>query len=57
MGYWENKCFMCLWYSTLAAIVALSAKPIYNDIKQAKHKRKIERQYSDTTNLKQQNKW
>ena len=34
--YWENKCFFCIFYGALAAIVALSAKPIYKDIKKAK---------------------
>jgi hypothetical protein len=38
MGYWENKCFMCLFYGTLAAIIALSAKPIYKDIKKKNEK-------------------
>lgn len=37
--YWEGKCFMCLFWGTLAAIVALSSKPIYNDIKNAKKKK------------------
>lgn len=36
--YWEGKCFMCLFYGTLAVIFGLSAKPIYNDIKNAKKK-------------------
>ena len=51
MGYWEGKCFMCLFWGTLAAIVALSAPQIYNDVKSAKKKNKIEKiqtQYQDS---------
>lgn len=36
--YWENKCFFCIFYGALAAIVALSAKPIYKDIKNSYRK-------------------
>ena len=41
MGYWDDKCFMCLFWSTLALIVGLSAKPIYKDIKKAKNEKVI----------------
>lgn len=41
MGYWDGKCFFCLYWSTLALIIGLSAKPIYNDIKKAKHEKVI----------------
>lgn len=48
MGYWENKCFFCLFYGTLAAILALSAKPIYKDIKYSKTKVEKNIKYKDT---------
>ena len=38
MNYWEGKCFMCLFWGTLIAIIGLSAKPIYDDIKKTKKK-------------------
>jgi hypothetical protein len=48
--YWENKCFFCLFYGTLAAIIGLSVKPIYKDIKKAKHEKVINTNvYADTT--------
>lgn len=37
--YWEGKCFFCIFWGTLALIVGLSAKPIYNDIKSSKKKK------------------
>lgn len=37
--YWEGKCFFCIFWGTLALIVGLSAKSIYNDIKNAKKKK------------------
>lgn len=39
MGYWDGKCFFCMFWGTLALIVGLSAKPIYKDIKNAKNKK------------------
>lgn len=33
MGYWDGKCFFCLFWGTLIVIVGLSAKPIYKNIK------------------------
>jgi len=38
--YWEDKCFFCIFWGTLALIIGLSAPPIYNDIKTAKNKKK-----------------
>lgn len=54
--YWEGKCFFCIFWGTLALIVGLSAKPIYNDIKNAKKKKeKItvvnNKQNSDSTSI------
>ena len=51
MGYWENKCFFCMFWGTLALIVGLSAKPIYKDIKNNKNKHKTKQThiiYKDT---------
>jgi hypothetical protein len=41
MNYWDGKCFFCIFWSTLVLIVALSASPIYEDIKVQKRKKKI----------------
>jgi hypothetical protein len=38
MGYWDGKCFFCMFWGTLALIVGLSAKPIYKDIKKKNEK-------------------
>jgi hypothetical protein len=55
--YWENKCFFCIFFGALAAIVALSAKPIYKDIKNSYRKNEkttvthISKQNSDSTSI------
>ena len=56
MGYWDGKCFFCLYWSTLALIIGLSAKPIYNDIKNVKNKKEkttvdYNKQNSDSTSI------
>ena len=38
MGYWDGKCFFCIFWGTLALIVGMSAKPIYKDIKKKNEK-------------------
>ena len=38
MGYWDGKCFFCMFWGTLALIVGLSVKPIYKDIKKKNEK-------------------
>jgi hypothetical protein len=38
MGYWDGKCFFCLFWGTLIVIVGLSAKPIYKNIKKKNEK-------------------
>ena len=38
MGYWDGKCFFCMFWGTLALIVGLSTKPIYKDIKKKNEK-------------------
>jgi len=40
MNYWDGKCFMCLFWSTLIIILGLSVKPIYNSIKNENNKNK-----------------
>ena len=54
--YWENKCFFCIFFGALAAIVALSAKPIYKDIKKAKNEKIIRKsnisRNTDSTNTR-----
>jgi hypothetical protein len=54
--YWENKCFFCIFYGALAAIVALSSKPIYKDIKNSYRKNEKttvthNKQNSDSTSI------
>jgi hypothetical protein len=54
--YWENKCFFCIFFGALAAIVALSAKPIYKDIKNSYRKNEKttvthNKQNSDSTSI------
>jgi hypothetical protein len=38
MGYWDGKCFFCLFWGTLIVIVGLSAKPIYKNVKKKNEK-------------------
>ena len=38
MGYWDGKCFFCMFWGTLALIIGLSVKPIYKDIKKKNEK-------------------
>jgi hypothetical protein len=38
MGYWDGKCFFCLFWGTLIVIVGLSTKPIYKNIKKKNEK-------------------
>ena len=38
MGYWDGKCFFCLFWGTLIVIVGLSDKPIYKNIKKKNEK-------------------
>lgn len=48
MNYWDGKCFFCIFWGTLALIVGLSTKPIYNDIKKKKNEKVII--HNSTTN-------
>ena len=41
MGYWDGKCFFCYWYAALVAIIALSAKPLYKDLKKKNKNEKV----------------
>ena len=38
MGYWDGKCFFCLFWGILIVIVGLSAKPIYKNTKKKNEK-------------------
>jgi hypothetical protein len=38
MGYWDGKCFFCIFYGTLALIIGMSIKPIYSNIKKKNEK-------------------
>ena len=33
MGYWDGKCFFCMFWGKLDLIIGLSVKPNYKDIK------------------------
>jgi len=41
MNFWDGKCFGCYFWGALIAIIGLSAKPIYKDIKKGKNEKVI----------------
>jgi len=51
MGFWEGKCFFCLYWGTLIAIIALS---INSEVKEQKRQKQIH-QYKDTTLISYEN--
>ena len=52
MNYWDGKCFGCIFWGTLIAIIGLSAKPIYKDIKNEVNKGQTKNKVRDTTSSK-----
>jgi len=48
MGYWEGKCFFCLYWGTLAAIIALSINSEIKERKRIKRIEQIKTQYQDS---------
>ena len=52
MNYWDGKCFFCIFWGTLIAIIGLSAKPIYMDIKNGINKGKKKNKVQDTASSK-----
>ena len=52
MNFWDGKCFGCYFWGALIAIVGLSAKPIYKDIKNGTNKGKKKNKIRDTASSK-----
>jgi len=52
MNYWDGKCFFCIFWGTLIAIIGLSAKPIYMDIKNGINKSKKKNKVRNTASSK-----
>ena len=52
MNFWDGKCFGCYFLGALIAIIGLSAKPIYKDIKNGNNKGKKKNKVRDTASSK-----
>ena len=48
MGFWEGKCFGCLFWGTLVAIIAISTNSEIKEQKRLKRIESIKTQYQDT---------